>query len=174
MHKQLDCTLALVLAINLLFTSALPLRGEQQEPQSTESIASRMGLAELQKSIQSPKYIRFSETKRHSESLSAIGACSCDFLSAVGPKKPVGSTPKCAPINALCMFCMNAAFNTYWETSKDTCAEYIGDAQSLCKSIAGSVSSAKKEMEAMYLAYGPSFGASAAYCREGGCCAGSD
>lgn len=161
---------------------ALPLRGGQEELASADEIVAHMGLAN---SRESPRQrvtfdgpIRFAEAgvgdQSRSTTKGSIGPCSCDFLSGVSATKPVGSTPKCAPISALCMFCMNAAFNVYWGNRKDTCEDYIGDAQTLCKSVAGAVSGAKKDMHAMYMAYGPSFGASAAYCRDGGCCAGSD
>ena len=71
------------------------------------------------------------------------------------------------------MFCMGAAYNDYWSPKADACEHYIGKAKDVCKLVAGAVKgTAKKEMGQMYQAFGPQFGASVVFCREGGCCAG--
>jgi hypothetical protein len=117
-----------------------------------------------------PPTVRFAQEQ---VTTTAIGPCSCDFLSGVTDTKIVGSTANCAPKNALCMFCMGAAYNDYWQPSADSCEPYIGKAKDVCKAVAGAVKGgAKKELETMYNNYGPQFGASAVFCREGGCCAG--
>jgi hypothetical protein len=73
----------------------------------------------------------------------------------------------------MCMFCMGAAYNDYWDDKVDSCDPYIGKAKDVCKAVAGAVKGgAKKDLAAMYKAFGPQFGASAVFCREGGCCAG--
>ena len=97
------------------------------------------------------------------EAEGSIGPCSCEFIPP--------DYESCAPKSALCMLCMSAAYNDYWHPDIDVCEPYIKGAQDMCKKVAGAVKGkAKKELESMYTAYGPNFGASAVYCRQGGCC----
>lgn len=64
-----------------------------------------------------------------------------------------------------------------WSPNDDllaTCSEpYVSKAKDVCKAVAGAVKgSASAKLKVMYQAFGPQFGASAVFCREGGCCAG--
>jgi hypothetical protein len=119
------------------------------------------------------RFVQQSMETKETAKTKAIGPCSCEFLSGVDATNPVGSTADCAPKSALCMFCMGAAYHDYWDSTVEFCEPFIGKAKSLCETVAGAVKGgAKKELETMYKAFGPQFGASAVYCREGGCCAG--
>lgn len=89
-------------------------------------------------------------------------------VGAIGPCKG-----KDAPKNAECLFCTGAAYYDYWDSKRDSCEDYTGEANKVCKGIAGAVKGkAKKSLGEMYKAFGPQFGASTVFCREGGCCIG--
>ena len=111
-----------------------------------------------------PTTMRFAQAQAAAEA-TAIGPCSCEF-------DEVGKA-NCAPKSAMCMFCMGAAYNAYWSPDVDSCDPYEGKAKDVCKAVAGAAKGgAKAKLEKMYIAFGPQFGATAVYCRDGGCCAG--
>jgi len=76
---------------------------------------------------------------------------------------------------------MDAAYAHYWGqtagSAEATCASYVPDARTLCESIAkavkGDLGSDSAKLKGYYDAYGPYFGATAAYCRVSGCCNGN-
>jgi len=107
----------------------------------------------------------------------AIADCKCK------PKKP------CPPTGAFCGFCMNAAYASYWQPldtklktadlAAQTCQKYVGGVKEVCEKIAKAVAGAlgddpakMDDISKYYIAYGPYFGASAAFCRESKCCLG--
>ena len=84
----------------------------------------------------------------------------------------------CAPKPTLCTYCMDAAYAHYWAhgAAASTCETYVETAKTLCESVAGAVSSDlgsdSAKLKVYYDAYGPYFGATAAYCRLSKCCNG--
>ena len=100
------------------------------------------------------------------------GICACKWIDSTTSTKPigVGVEGKCAPRNALCGFCMNAAYAAYWNPEEDTCAQYMNGAKTVCTEVAKGAMKAGKEIGYMYEMYGPQFGASTVWCRDNGCC----
>lgn len=86
----------------------------------------------------------------------------------------------CAPKPTLCTYCMDAAYAHYWAqkagAAKATCETYIPGARTLCEKVADAVKSDlgsdSAKLKVYYDAYGPYFGATAAYCRLAKCCNG--
>lgn len=100
------------------------------------------------------------------------GICACKWIDSTTSTKPigVGEEGKCAPRSALCGFCMNAAYASYWDPGQDTCAQYINGAKKVCQEVAKGAMKAGQEIGSLYEMYGPQFGASTVWCRENGCC----
>ena len=175
---------SLILSLLLHLTNAMNAKSVMHEMfdsppspiQSTSPIPVKFGPNQLRGSSNPSHHPHILSTVRFAESkitTTAIGPCSCDFLSGVTATKPVGSTANCAPKSALCLFCMGAAYNDYWSPKVDSCEPYVSKAKDVCKAVAGAVKgSASAKLKVMYQAFGPQFGASAVFCREGGCCAG--
>ena len=101
-----------------------------------------------------------------------IGVCACKFQDSVTPTKVMGEAERgvCAPKTAICGFCMNAAYVSYWNPSQDSCAQYIAEAKQVCDAVAGGASKAAEDLEHLYKTYGPQFGATAVWCKQMGCC----
>ena len=101
-----------------------------------------------------------------------LGVCACKFEDSVTPTKVMGEAERgfCAPKTAICGFCMNAAYVSYWNPSQDSCAQYIGEAKQVCEAVAGGASKAAEDLEHLYKTYGPQFGATAVWCKQMGCC----
>ena len=102
-----------------------------------------------------------------------VGICACKFEDTISATKVTGEAGAgdCAPKTALCGFCMNAAYASYWNPAQDTCAQYFGPAKQVCEAVAGGASKAGEALEHLYKTYGPEFGATAVWCRHNGCCA---
>ena len=97
-----------------------------------------------------------------------IGVCACKFEDSITPTKVMGEAERgmCAPKTAICGFCMNAAYVSYWHPNQDSCAQYIGEAKQVCDAVAGGAGKAAEDLEHLYKTYGPQFGATAVWCKK--------
>ena len=164
--------------------------------------------------------LRFAQAAEHrvgvgeSAGVGAVALCKMCLGKTVGsspdPENPFSKfegdlsngVPACGPPSAMCRFCMDAAYASFWGNTKvkspkqrdphnsrtggvnlpleldpksvgassTICDEYPKDVQTVCKKVATQLGDVKTKMGDLYQEFGPTFGASAVICQEGGCC----